>query len=85
MKYLKLYEEIIQKVLDVSHSDIRNLPELWEGLEELYCHNTNISYLPDLPKSLKVLYCWDTQIDNQFLYKEYIKDYCKKNNIDLII
>ncbi len=61
------------------------LPKLPKSLEKLNCRNTKISELPELPKSLNTLNCKNTNISNQFLYKEWLIDYCKKNNIELYI
>jgi Leucine-rich repeat (LRR) protein len=60
-----------------------------EGIEKLinlrglYCSNNNLTNLNGIENlmNLRGLYCWSNNFSNE--YKQYLKDYCRKEAIQL--
>jgi hypothetical protein len=55
-------ESYDSNLLDISGLIITSLPLLPEGLEELWCNDTQITELPPLPNGLQVLLCSNTHL-----------------------
>jgi len=50
------------KILRCNDTDISELPELPEGLEEIWASNTKLKILPELPSTLKILRCENCEL-----------------------
>ena len=57
MKYLKTFEQQIITELDLSDSNLTELPDLPNTLKTLSCDNNQLTELPDLPDTLEELRC----------------------------
>jgi len=51
------------KLLDFQHTDVTEIKQLPNTLEELYCSKCKIRFLPSLPKTLKVLSCSGCELE----------------------
>jgi Leucine-rich repeat (LRR) protein len=82
-KYLNsLSREIVN--LDINIKGITSLPDLtrFKNLEELYCHNIQLTSLPTLPQNLKILYCSNNELTLLPTLPQNLKTlYCHNNKL----
>jgi Leucine-rich repeat (LRR) protein len=81
-KYLQYIKESNIIELDYSSKKLKELPELPDSLQKLYCSDNKLTSLPELPESLKRLYCYKNKLTQLPELPESLKRlYCFKNKL----
>ena len=70
-------------ILNISNFiDLKILPDLPEGIKEIYCYSSGLVKLPKLPQTLTHLYCDNNKLTElPELPKELIELQCYDNNL----